>query len=933
MTPFLKQVAQHYFTDGNPGRLCFVFPNKRAALVFKKYLAEATRGAGLTILAPKTVTINEFFYSLTGSVLTDRLQLLHELWQCYRKLSGTYEELDEFLYWGGIILSDFDDVDKYLADPAKIFKNIAELKWMQDDFSWLEKEQREAISHFISLFDKEEGYKGEFRKIWDLLYPLYQTLNESLKAKGLCYEGMVYRTLAESLDSTSVVDILQSRYPDSDKFIFTGLNALNKCERKVLGKMRDAGVAEFCWDYSSAEIKDPQNRSSHFLAEFSVQYPQAFEIDSEGLRKPVINALSVSSSIGQAKQLPQILKRIDGPADIGTAIVLPDEGLLLPVLNSIPPDVEEINVTMGYPLRGSEFLALMNDIAALQVHLREKDGISFYYRQVLGIFSNSVFRRCVSEEEWQNCQNVREQGKYYIPEEELSTGPLTSRIFRKAGNDIAEYEKDIVTTLAPMLKGSMEQEFAMCWYKVLTRIQGLNLPLQPRGWYRLAMQLASGETVPFKGEPLSGMQVLGPLETRALDFKNLIILSFNEGIFPRHNVAGSFIPAEIRKGFELPTYEHQDAVWAYYFYRLIQRAENVWLVFDSRPDVARSGEESRYLKQLEMLYGFQINRFVMKAAPKADATEGIPDIPRTQEDIDILRGKYLSPSSLQRYLDCPAKFYFSKIKDLKATDEVAEVLDSGMIGNVVHESMQNLYSQEPFFQEKPVHLDVIRADYLKSLLSGKDKRVETVVDHFICKEMKSPEISGRNLIYRELILKYVRQILKTDLDLLGNKDSFRCYGLEDRHFMDIGGFHFIGVIDRLDSFQEGVLRIVDYKTGSVKEEDISITKTNAADVVLNLFGKSYEKRPKIALQLYIYDRMIHADGRFDGFRHENCIYQTGSLFTTGPASSGICKEFTELMDGKIAELLEELGKAEGNWERATDAKACTYCDFKKLCGK
>ena len=934
MTAFLKQVADHYYTDGNIGRLCFVFPNKRSGLFFKKYLAEAIAEAGGTQLAPQIITINEFFYSLTGSILTDRLQLLHELWKCYCKLSPIQESLDEFLYWGGVILSDFDDVDKYLADPKMIFSNIAELKGMQDDFSWLDESQREAIRHFISLFEKDGGYKGEFRKIWDILYPLYKDFNDNLNAKGLCYEGMVYRKLAESLESTPVVDLLADKFGNRDKFIFTGLNALNKCERKVLAKMRDAGVAEFCWDFSSSEIKDPQNRSSHFLADFSVSYPQAFKLDPGGLRKPSVNALSVSSSVGQAKQLPAILERLGGFADIETAVVLPDEGLLLPVLNSIPPSVERINVTMGYPLRGSEFLAMMNDIAALQVHLREKDGcLSFYHRQVWGLLSNSVFRRCIDETERENCETVRDNGKYYIPASELIAGTVTGLIFKKAGDDIASYQKAIITAIAPLLRGSMEQEFAMVWYKALVRLENLQLEIQPRSWYRLLMQLATGESVPFKGEPLSGMQVLGPLETRALDFKNLIILSFNEGIFPRHNVASSFIPAEIRKGFDLPTYEHQDAIWAYYFYRLIQRAENVWLVFDSRPDVSRSGEESRYLKQLEMLYGYDIHRYVMKAEPKTEETAIVQELPRTQEDIDYLHGKMLSATALQDYINCPAKFYFGRVRDLKATEEVAEALDSGMIGRIVHSAMQNLYSEPPFFSENPVHYGEISADFLKGLLSEGDGRIPLVVDHYIRKEMKSPDISGRNLVFRELILKYVRRIISTDLELLHGRKSFKCFGLEDRKFMEIGGFRFIGFIDRLDSFEPGIARVVDYKTGSVKDEDININPDNAESVVKALFDGKYKDRPKIALQLYLYDRFLKGDPRLSGYARVNCLYQTGNLFTDGPLSSAICPEFNELMDKRLDELLERLDKPEGNWERTPDTDTCKYCDFKKLCGR
>ena len=417
---------------------------------------------------------------------------------------------------------------------------------------------------------------------------------------------------------------------------------------------------------------------------------------------------------------------------------------------------------------------------------------------------------------------------------------------------------------------------------------------------------------------------MGPLETRALDFENLIVLSCNEGSFPRRAVSPSFIPAELRKGFGLPTYEYQDSVWAYYFYRLIQRARNVWLIFDSRTEMSRSGEESRYIRQLQMLYDFDLRRFVVKAPLRELSAEG--DIEKTVEDIARMQeeGFMLSASSLQNYLSCPAKFYFAKVKGLKAADEVSESLDAGMLGEVLHNTMQSLYSGRA---------EISRA-YLQELLSDKES-IRLAIEALIKEQLHTEEVEGRNLIFEDVILQYVMQILRTDLDLLQDKgrNSFRILGLELQRYKNIGGFLFKGFIDRLDSFEPGVVRVVDYKTGKVTDQDIQIDDSNAQEVVDALFGPDNGKRPKIALQLYLYDEYLENEQRKDGIVLENCIYQTSNLFVQKPLSVPVSQEFRRLMKGRLAALLEEIRDKDTPWHRTDDARTCEYCDFKTICGR
>lgn len=942
MDQFLKQVARHYFDAGEVDRLCFIFPNRRAMVFFRKYLCESVAASGHPLFAPECFTMNDFIYRICGSGVTDRVSLLTGLYDCYKPLfekqtGRQAESLDEFVFWGDVILSDFNDIDKYLINPSVIFTNIAQYKQMQSDFSYLSDTQRTALEKFLGNFSDDSAYKTKFQSVWDILLPLYRDFNAVLRSSARSYEGMIYRQLAERLDSESVADVVAEMLPGTRKFVFVGLNALNACERKLLLRLRDARIAEFCWDFSSRMIRDPRNKASLFMARNISDFPQAFELDPDGLPDTRFHVLSVGSGIGQTKQIPEILRRC-GRADIRTAIILPDEKQLLPVLNSIPSDISELNVTMGYPLDGSELWPLMKDISAMQLHLRQKEGKwYFYHKQAWSVFSNGLLKSVMTPEAAATVAAVRKEARYYIDEASFRGDPLLECIFKAVVRDpnsndpartaeIMDYQLRVLEALAVRLKGlddmSLELDFAREMYKAIRQLQREPRPMLPATLFRLENQLMSGCAVPFKGEPLSGLQIMGPLETRALDFENVIILSCNEGIFPRHGSASSFIPGELRKGFDLPTYEYKDAMWAYYFYRMIQRASNVWMVFDSRTEGVRVGEESRFIKQLELDYDVRTERFYQDTAIGTSAPEAC--IGKTPEDIGVLRRGLLSASALKNYLDCPAQFYYSHILKLKADEEVNESLDAGMLGSVFHDAMQKLYSVSA----------TISAGYLKSLLDSPGT-VRDLVRELIAAKLNVLELSGRNIIYCDIICRYVNQVLRRDLLLLKayKVDSFTVLGLERECRKTIGGLNFIGYIDRLDSFIPGEVRVLDYKTGRVTDKDFLIDDDNAGSVVADLFGDDNSKRPKIALQLYIYDLFARDMAETRGKRIVNTIYQTSRLFVKEAEQVSLSPRFCELMKDRLDALLAEILNPEVGFARTSDSKTCEYCDFKQICGR
>ncbi|MBO4624039.1 MAG: PD-(D/E)XK nuclease family protein [Bacteroidales bacterium] len=991
MTPFLKQVAVHYLEAQRIEGLCFIFPNRRSLVFFKKYLGDLLQG-DVPLLVPPLYTINDFFYKVADARTSDRLRLLLELYGCYTALNPQAEPLDEFLFWGEVLLADFDDVDKYLVDARGLMQNVGDFKAIQDQFEYLSESQKEAIGHFLAHFRDASGrwrlnpdgedVKARFLRLWNLLYPLYQSFNEALEAKGMAYEGKVYRALASRLKAgESVADILSAAFPEVSGYVFVGLNALNECERTVLARMRDAGLAEFVWDYVSPEIKDRANKSSFFLHRFVVDFPQAFPV--EGGTRPEVTVISVPSSVGQCKLAPWILKEIAGQAgdslgpegprndkSVETAFVLPDEGLLLPLLNSIPEEYDNVNVTMGYPMTASATYALLSALGQMQLKLRHTGGKwYFYHRELREVLGSGLLKPLFTDEEKEVVRQVKAAAKYYVPVEDFKGCPLLERLFQPVVQQITapdvtqnhrveSYFSELLSFIGRQLTQTgdlLELDFVARCHKQLNILQEMDLEVLPATHLRMLDRLLQGISVPFRGEPLQGLQVMGPLETRALDFRNLVILSANEGMFPRKSVSASFIPPELRKGFGLPTYEYQDAVWAYYFYRMIQRPEHVWLVYDNRTEGLKNGEESRYIKQLEYHFQWPLHRMAATAAISTVEEEGA--IPKTQEHVDKVRAGLLSASTLQSYLACPAKFYYQVVEGLKAADEVSESLDAGMLGNVFHHVMQKLYT--PY---------VISSEVEKSLLTRADleamrkdtARIRKLIRAEVLDQMHSIEVTGRNLVLENILQGYVEETLSHDLQLLqeAGSEGFTIIGLEQKVFCEINGFRFIGFVDRLDSYKPGEVRIVDYKTGKVEDNDILIDEENAAQVVEQLFAPDSKSRPKIALQLFLYDHMVEIAGQAgnDGkgqagndergqagpyFRHArpdraslvNSIYSTARLYSQPLPDVPVSAEFMRLALQGVKGLLNEITDLNVPFRRTEDTKTCEYCDFKAICGR
>lgn len=956
MTAFLKQVADHYSHSEDFSRTLFIFPNRRSLAFFRKYLCERARMESKVRLLPVLTTVSDFYTNLSGLREADNITLLTMLYDAYREVNPKAEPLDDFVWWGGILLADFGDIDRYEVDARGLFANIADINAIKYDYSFLEKEQIEALEllgkHCINEHPSEgKDAAKEFLGIWPMLYPLYERFNSALDKAGLSYPGRIYKKVATLAREGSLQDALERCYPDMSRYVFVGLNALSSSENTVMAKMRDSSIAEFCWDYLTPLLSDSRNVAGQTIRKNVARFKPPFELEKT-TTAPVIHVVNVPSATGQARLLPQIIREVpECERGLDFALVLPDESLLPTVLGSIPDSVGSVNVTMGCQLRSSEWAALMRDVLSMQFHTRKRgNGVwSFYHRQVRDILTCGLLRGLLDEEETAAVEAVLARKEIYISEDSFKGTGLPEHYFKavvkseEKDSSLADYLLDIIALTAGRMgeEEAVHKEFAMRYYRCVSRLKELSDKVLPRTWANLLDRIAGLESLPFEGEPLGGMQIMGPLETRALDFKHIVILSANEGCFPGREARSSFIPGSLKIAFGLPTREDQDAVWAYYFYRLAGRASDVWLLYDSRTEGLNSGEESRFIKQLKYLYGGLCKVEETAAGAEIRTSGESMEIKKTEEDIQTICQARLSASSIEKYLACPVQFYYFLVKGLKPEDEVSETLDPGLMGSVCHDTLFALYTGEDEmasdedFDKRSNDEDwpepiTVSLGYLKSWLSREDE-IKRKVHSLICLKLHCPAVTGRDLITADIAVRYVTEVVKSDIKKLGKlgKESFTVYALEKKFTGTVCGHRVIGYIDRLDSFEEGKIRVVDYKTGSDKPKVLSPeTKADA------LFSKSNFHKNKAALQFFIYDRLLQQSGRFEGMEIQNTMYAMSDIFRQDVKDFSVSEQFCTEVEKKLEGVIKEMENPEIAFRRAdSGGMTCEWCDYRVLCGR
>ena len=912
MKPFLTQVAGHY-AGKDLTRTLFVLPTRRAGLYFEKSLHEAQQGPFFS--SCHRMSFNDFAFALDGHKAADRVTLLMALHHCWMQIGGRNQDLEAFIGLGETILQDFNNIDRYALPAKNVFVTTADIRNMRDPMDYLTPVQAKALER---LAGRDGGMMQErFHGMWDLLYPLYQSFHQYLVENDLRTEGLAVR---EAAAVAARPDGLAEAFPSTDKVVFIGFANPDPSQKAVMKAIFDRGMAEFVWE-------SPEDAPDGL--------PTTFTPDTSHQEWPDVRVIAVPSFTAQAKLADHILRQCDGESE-RTAFILPDDGLLPPLLSALPEEAQ-VNVTMGYPLHRSAVASLLRSASETQLGARTVDGmLYFHHKATSDLLRNPLLHGVLDMEARAAAADVLKDAKADIPSTDIARGPVLSKVFQDviAGRtddaavcgDLARYLQEIIMTIGRRLGDSddetMEKIISKRCYEIIGQLAEKNLPLRPAAWLSLLWKLIRTDTVPFDGEPLRGIQVMGTLEARLLGFRNIAILGANDDTFPGKSAEKSIIPVEVRNAYGLPTPQSVAADRQRLFYRLIRGAEKVWITYDSRTEGIQSGEETRFVKQLEYLYNVPVKRF--SAAAPMNPVNHYGAIEKTPEDIQALREGHLSASALQDYLVCPAKFYYQSVKGLRENNAASDDLDAAMLGTAFHRVMEGLYRGKT---------TVTRTDVLALIDNEDDLRVR--IKDAIREQTRSATLQGRNIVMEEVILQYVKAALRTDLQAMTNHrtDSMRIIGLERSVRKEIDGFPFIGFIDRIDTFGDGNVRIVDYKTGHVEDDDILINDANAQKICEKLFGESNYGRPKIALQLYLYDEMAR-EGIVRGDETIiNSIYSTARMLTRPLPDVPESLAFRAAATDGVRSLLSQISDINTPWMRTEDNTSCQWCPFKDICGR
>lgn len=957
MESFLKLVAADLYkhTEGNLAHTAVVFPNKRAGLFFNEYLAQESESP---IWSPAYVSISELFRSLSPWEVGDPVKLVCELYKIFRRETQSTETLDDFYFWGEMLISDFDDADKNKVDTDKLFSNLQDLRNIMDDYTFIDDEQEEAIRQFFQNFsiERRTALKERFISLWNVLGNIYKGFRESLASQNIAYEGMMYRHVIEHLD----VDKLPY-----EKYVFVGFNVLNKVEHTLFTQLKDAGKAVFYWDYDEFYMKENRQAVTHEAGEFIRRNLRDFPSPLSGelfknLSKPKeVHYIASSTENAQARYLPQWIRNNLTTPEKETAVVLCNEALLQPVLHSLPAEVKHVNITMGFPLSQTPVYSFLIALLELHTHGFNFKSGRYTFQSVVTLLKHPYTRQLTGQAELLEKELTRNNRFYPLPGE-LGKDEFLTRLFTPLSGNLnlcirlsetlqqvaGIYQANTSGTEDTDAFNQLYRESLFKAYTTINRFRTLieedELTVQSETFRRLLVKVLSATNIPFHGEPAIGMQVMGVLETRNLDFRHLVLLSVNEGQLPKSGGDSSFIPYNLRKAFGMTIIEHKIAVYAYYFYRLLQRAERITLMYNTSSDGLNRGEWSRFMLQFLIEWPHPITRQFLEAGQSPQGTSPItvektPDVMRRMQSLFDVRANpkaKFSPSALNYYLDCPLKFYYRYVAGLSAPDEVSAEIDSATFGSIFH------YAAEHIYKDLTTHGKVINKEALETLLRNEVK-LQDYVDtafkklFFNVPQNEKPEYNGVQLINSAVIARYLKQLLQNDLRYA--PFTFIASEMEVDEPIDIQTPKGViksrigGIIDRMDS-KDGTLRIVDYKTGGDADtpphvESLFIPDKKRSNYVFQTFlyaAIMCRKQPTMKIApalLYIHRAATET---------YSPVIQMGEPRKPKEAVEDFSKyekEYRERLQG----LLEEIFNPEKSFTQTEIIEKCTYCDFKALC--
>jgi len=954
MKPFLQKIAEEIasrFGD-DPGSLCVVLPNRRAGLYLRKYLAaELKRDAW----APQTFSIEDFVINLSKTPIIDPMGLLFEFYAVHREVAGDQaQDFELFAEWGQVLLKDFDEIDQYLADPDKVFTYLDEARALS---VWNLGEQ--------PLTSQEQDYIRFYQSFREY----YFRLKERLIKKKQVYQGLAYRIGAEGIEQFS------AGLPWK-KIFFAGLNALATAEEKIIGYLLDNDRAEVFWDADEYYIRDEGQEAGTFIRQHFKHWPadpvKWLEKEFRESKKEIF-IYGIPKSTGQAIKAGQIVSqpgRIREAPD-NTALVLADESLLLPVLYALPENIGAVNVTMGFPFRYTNLYQLIHLVFKLQENSERYsqdlpvEKRKYYARDILKIFSHPFLYLWQGSDEFKDdpdliAGNIRLKNRIFFTSEEIIrmcnhySGEFTALISEIFGVwSSPEIILDHLLHIMEIIRRQMSRrvaersfdhdldfEYLFHMSRVIRRCRSLMPDLQfqvnIKSLRKVLFQVLDTSRLPFYGEPLKGLQIMGVLETRALDFENLIILSVNEGILPSGRNSGSFIPFDIKKVFGLPTFQRKDAVFAYHFYRMIQRASNIFLLYDTEGDMMKGGEKSRYITQI----AYELKKYnnlivihddlVIPAPPETG--KALISMPKTERVQKILAEKVLrgfSPSALNLYIRCPLQFYFQEVIGLSEMEELEETIESKTLGTVIHDVLYQVY--------KPFEGNYVEPARLRSRLD----LIEGLLKQAFEKYYQDGDLEhGKNHLAFKVSQFLINQLIKFESELLEKESNpgriLKILHLEEKletHIDCRSGNKVIkvrikGKADRIDQWGEE-LRVIDYKTGLVRQEELKVKSWDEL-ITDPAMGKAF--------QLLIYAFLFHENDKFfsGNMSSGNLTLRKISDYIIPvklPDDQPVNDESMKLFKDILTELVETILNPDIPFDQTDDTEICVYCPFRAICSR
>lgn len=1017
--PFLESVARAYASlPDDLSRYCFVFPNKRAGTFFLKYLADAV--GNRTVLAPEVMSSADFAERLSGRIVDSRIDLIFRLYRCYLEINGRHPDLvsekgtldfDRFIPWAEVVLGDFSEVDRYEVDADKLFVNVRNYREIESNF--LSPEQEEVIERYFdyvpsysgdvesfwktACYDEEKALREEsesgrknirkkFDELWRVLPELYHRISENLERDGMCMPGSAWRIALENIRENGGEALPWTRV------VAVGFNALARAEGEIfheIASLKDETGrprCEYFWDatgpvLSSGETgpgKDMKRNMSHFPPP---EWAEPFLEESLTDRMtPSIDIYAAPSNVAQVKlagrRIGELAAKNNGKdiTEARTAVVLPEENMLLPLLYSLPENVKHVNLTMGYSMRHTSVASFMHHLRRLLQRAVKKEGNTSFLRDDLKTFIAHPLVQALAGSDKMNALNgaIDSSHRILIAGDVISThSPELAALLDLPDGDgplaITDYLDNVLLELDTAIQGTVadgEENFKSVIERTqikhqrnaLSRlrdvISGYGYRMAPASVFRLADRLLAGEKVTFEGEPLKGLQIMGMLETRALDFDHLVILSLNDSVLPRRSRKRTFIPDSLRHGFMLPLSSESENLYAYYFYRLLSRVRDVTLIYDARAgEGMRSGGKSRFLMQLELLHARgHVNtrtfRFdIASPVPKAESVKKTPEVMKLLSAFTLAPdregSRNLSASALQRYFKCQVQFYYHVVRNINDDPEPSRFIDAITQGNILHEAMLDLYCdtdrQNAYLKPQPVRDE----RFFRQLLDD-PQRISTAVRHAVNKahfnaakddaRALDRKLTGSARMVAERLKKQVRAILQYDAE----HSPFRLVGCEIKGGMrypfgekgeEVNMAYAFDRVDRVDDD----FRIVDYKTGSVGLK---------AKEMEDIFSGRFEA--KNIFQLMLYSELLRAridkeePGRnVSGVRlsiYNSNDIEKGDPETLPQLDESILRpveEFRERLDAALCEIYNP----EKDFVPTDDPEHCRYCRLAALCGR